>query len=145
MSTVKLRNIIAATIVGGSAFFLSENVWTTASPTSLVTQAEARIGRPWTPLSVAGVARRHYRRAVVASAITGGALAAGYGYGYGYGYPFSSYATGYSNFSYGYGYPNYETPNYGYGYSYPNYGYGYGYRSYGYPYRYASLGWRRWW
>ena len=99
MSTLKLRDIVAATIVGGGAFFVSENVWTTASPTSLVTQAEARIGRPWTPLSVAGVARRHYRRAVVASAITGGALAAGYGYGYGsgygYGYPYSGYATGY--------------------------------------------------
>jgi hypothetical protein len=136
MSTLKSRNIVAAAIVGGGALFVSENVSTITSLSSLVTQAEARIGRPGTALSVAGVARRHYRRAAVAGAVVGGAIAAGYGYGY----PYSGYATGYPDYGYGYGYPNY-----GYGYGYPNYGYGYGYRSYGYPYRYASLGWRRWW
>ena len=136
MSTLKLRNIVAATIVGGGAFFISENVWTTTSPASFVTQAEARIGRPGTALSVAGVARRHDRRAAVAGALVGGAIAAGYGYGYGTGYPYYSYGSSYPY--YGYGYDS------GYGYGYPNYG-TYGYQSYGYPYSYASYGWRRWW
>ena len=83
--------------------------------------AEARVGRPLTPLSVAGVQRRANRRAVYAGA-------AGYGYGSysGYGYP--AYSSGYSypayNYS-GYGYPAYSY-SYNYpGYSYPAYG---GYR-----------------
>jgi hypothetical protein len=38
--------------------------WSEQSGVSLsVESAQARIGRPLTPLSVAGVARRHYRRA----------------------------------------------------------------------------------
>jgi hypothetical protein len=136
----KLRNIVAAIIVGGGGLFVSENMCGTTSPSSFITQAEARLGRPGTPLSVAGVARRHYRRAAVAGAVVGGALAGGYGYGYGYGYeagyPYSSYASS-SYPDYGYGYSNY-------GYSYPSYG-TYGYSSNGYPYSYASYGWRRWW
>jgi hypothetical protein len=136
MSTAKLRNIIAATIVAGAGLFLSENIWTTTSASNLVSQAEARLGRPRTPLSVAGVARRHYRGAAVAGAVAGGALAAGYGYGYGYrtGYPYR-YESSYPYYNYGYS---------NYGYSYPSYG-TYGYSSYGYPYSYASYGWRRWW
>ena len=138
MSTAKLRNIIVGTIVAGAGLFLSENIWTTTSSPNFVSQAEARLGRPGTPLSVAGVARRHYRRAAVAGAVAGGALAGyGYGiggYGYGTGYPYS-YGSGYPD--YGYGYSNY-------GYGYPSYG-TYGYSSYGYPYSYASYGWRRWW
>jgi hypothetical protein len=47
--------------------------WTEQGGVSLsVDSAQARIGRPLTPVSVAGVARRHARRAA-------------YGYGYGYG------------------------------------------------------------
>lgn len=133
MSTAKLRNIIAATIVAGVGLFASDNHWTTTSPSSFVTQAEARLGRPGTPLSVAGVARRHYRRAAVAGAVVAGGLATGYGYGYGSGYPYSSYASS-----------SYPYDGYGYGYGYPNYG-TYGYQSYSYPYSYASYRWRRWW
>ena len=138
MSALQLRNIVAAAIVGGGALFVSENVSTTTSLSSLVTQAEARLGRPGTPLSVAGVARRHYRRAAVAGAVAGGALAAGYGYGYGYGagYPYYGGYTSYSSPYYG--------SSYGYGYGYPSYG-TYGYSSYSYPYTYASYGLRRWW
>jgi len=136
MSTLKLRNIVVATIVASGGLFVSENM-TTSPSQSLVTQAEARIGRPGTALSVAGVARRQYRRAAVAGAIAGGALAAGYGYGYGTGYPYYGY-TSYSSPYYGSSY------GYGYRYSYPSYG-TYGYSSYGYPYSYASYGWRRWW
>jgi hypothetical protein len=58
--------------------------------------AGAIIGRPLTPLSFAGVARRTTRRAVYAGAYSG----YGYRYGYGYGY------------SYGYGYPGYAAPAY---------------------------------
>jgi hypothetical protein len=43
--------------------------------------AEARIGRPLTPMSYAGVARRTTRRAVYAGAAVGAAYG-GYGYGY---------------------------------------------------------------
>ncbi len=39
-----------------------------AAPTSFVAAAYARIGRPATPVSVAGVARRTTRRTVVATA-----------------------------------------------------------------------------
>ncbi len=35
--------------------------------------AQARVGRPLTPLSYAGVARRTHRRAVVGGAVVGGA------------------------------------------------------------------------
>jgi hypothetical protein len=42
-----------------------------------VSKAEARIGRPLTPMSYAGVARRTTRRAVVGTAVVGGAVAAG--------------------------------------------------------------------
>src|SRR5215472_17028642 len=81
--------------------------------------AAAVIGRPLTPMSVAGVHRRAMRRIYgvganlgyhpVARAAAYGVAAAGYGGwgGYGYGYP-----------AHGYGY--------GTGYSYPSYGYGYG-------------------
>jgi hypothetical protein len=43
----------------------------------LVSEAAARIGRPLTPMSYAGVARRTTRRAVVGGAVVGGAVAAG--------------------------------------------------------------------
>jgi len=43
----------------------------------LVSEAEARVGRPLTPMSYAGVARRTTRRAVVGGAVVGGAVAAG--------------------------------------------------------------------
>jgi len=42
-----------------------------------VSEAAARIGRPLTPMSYAGVARRTTRRAVVGGAVVGGAVAAG--------------------------------------------------------------------
>jgi hypothetical protein len=39
-----------------------------------VESAQARVGRPLTPVSVAGVARRTTRRAVVGGAVVGGAV-----------------------------------------------------------------------
>lgn len=73
--------------------------------------ADARVGRPLTPLSVAGVHRRAYRR-TARSAVYGGAIGAGAYYG-GYGYPSYSYSS-YPSYGGGYGYP-------GYSYSYPSY------------------------
>jgi hypothetical protein len=52
----------------------------TAIDGGLVTSAEARVGRPLTPMSYAGVARRTTRRAV---AVGAGAAAAGAYYGSG--------------------------------------------------------------
>ena len=46
-----------------------------------VSDAEARVGRPLTPMSYAGVARRTTRRAVAAGAAVGAAGAAGAYYG----------------------------------------------------------------
>jgi hypothetical protein len=70
-STTLIRLSIA-TIVGGAAFIWSGQL-PLDSQTSLVSSAEARIGRPLTPMSYAGVARRTTRRAVAAGAVVGGA------------------------------------------------------------------------
>jgi hypothetical protein len=62
---------------------LSAGLFWNGAPTvtgSMVTSAEARIGRPLTPMSYAGVARRTTRRAV---AVGAGAAAAGAYYGSG--------------------------------------------------------------
>ncbi len=118
--------------------------------TPTVSKAHAIIGRPLTPLSVAGVHRRAMRRTYgvganlgyhpVARAAAVGAVVAGAGYygaGYGgWGYPAYGYGSGYGGWGYpayaygtGYSYPAY---GYGTGYSYPSYGYGYG-TGYSYP------------
>jgi hypothetical protein len=52
--------------------------WSPAKTLSLsVDKADARIGRPATPMSVAGVNRRVHRRAYVGAAAATGAVAAG--------------------------------------------------------------------
>ena len=61
-STALIRLSIA-TIVGGAALLWSGQL-PLDSQSSLVSSAEARIGRPLTPMSYAGVARRTTRRAV---------------------------------------------------------------------------------
>src|ERR1700757_32950 len=113
----RLRNLALATLAGAAGISVNETVLTT-SPGSLMTQAEARIGRPLTPFSVAGVARRTTRRAVYGS------------YGYGYGYSSYGYGSPYYGSSYGYGSPYYGYSSYSYGSPY------YGYTSYssGSPY-----------
>jgi hypothetical protein len=60
-------------LVFGTALFWTDGVPT--SPGDLVSQAEARVGRPLTPMSYAGVARRTTRRAAAVGAA--GAAAAG--------------------------------------------------------------------
>jgi hypothetical protein len=77
-----------------------------------VTTAQAVIGRPFTPLSVAGVARRTTRRAYRGAYYYGGAAAlagaAAGAYYYGGGYPYQYGASSYYPYQYGhgrYGYP----------------------------------------
>ena len=117
------KGIILGTIVGvalltAAPFSLQ---WSQKAVTLSLDSADARIGRPLTPLSVAGVHRRAYRRAVYGTAAYGvGSYygASGYpGYSYSsYGYPASGYGSYYASA----GYP---------GYSYGSYGYRPGYRA----------------
>lgn len=78
--TVLTRKLIvpaaAAIVLAGGLLWNGE----TSIDKGLVTSAEARIGRPLTPMSYAGVARRTTRRAV---AVGAGAAAAGAYYGSG--------------------------------------------------------------
>jgi len=66
--------------------------WSEQSGISLsIESAQARVGRPLTPVSVAGVARRQYRRAAIGTAAVVGAGAAYYGgAGYTAGSPYYS-------------------------------------------------------
>ena len=63
-------SLAMAVVAGAGCLFISEKVSLT-QPASLVSTADARIGRPLTPLSYAGVARRTTRRAVAAGAVVG--------------------------------------------------------------------------
>ena len=76
-STNRLLRIALSLVTGIGCLFLSENNSLT-KPESLVARAEARIGRPLTPMSYAGVARRTTRRAVVGGAAVGAAAAGAY-------------------------------------------------------------------
>jgi hypothetical protein len=114
-------------IIAGAALLTATPLslqWSQKTVALSVDSADARIGRPLTPLSVAGVHRRAYRRAY-RGAVYGGV--AGYGLGsYSYGYPAYSYSSGY-------GYPASGYGSYSYGYPASGYGsYGYGYPAYGY-------------
>jgi cytochrome c-type biogenesis protein CcmH/NrfG len=77
-----LRLTLAA--AAGFAVLLATDKMPPTHPDILVTTADARIGRPLTPLSYAGVARRTARRgAYAAGAAAAGAAAAGAYYGSG--------------------------------------------------------------
>jgi len=71
MRQVKRWLLTAAVVLCG----VSSSVdWKQADGFSLSMEgAQARVGRPLTPVSVAGVARRNTRRAVVGGAVVGGA------------------------------------------------------------------------
>jgi hypothetical protein len=130
--------------VGATAFFacilcatpLSFRVSPEGNVSLSVDSASAVIGRPLTPLSVAGVNRRAHRRAYR------------HGY-YGYSAPYR-YAYGtYQPYNYGgYGYGAYR-PLFGFGYGTyrPRYGYAYQpYNRYGYYQQpYYGYGTRQWW
>ena len=82
MSRAKRRMMLvaAAAMIGFVALGLNER-WMATGSAGLMTAAEARIGRPLTPLSYAGAARRTVRRgayAAGAAAATGAAAGAYY-------------------------------------------------------------------
>ena len=60
-----------AAAVGGLVMFANDS--SSSNSKSFVQSAEARVGRPLTPVSYAGVARRTTRRAVAVGAATTGA------------------------------------------------------------------------
>ena len=69
---MRLLQFVLVTAAGAGALLGSEQaIRTTTGP--LVSQASAVIGRPLTPLSYAGVARRTTRRAVAVGAAVGAA------------------------------------------------------------------------
>jgi hypothetical protein len=76
------QNLKHAALAGSAFMFaaLFSFGWSEQSGVSLsIEKAEARVGRPLTPVSVAGVARRQYRRAAIGTAAVG-AAAVGAGY-----------------------------------------------------------------
>lgn len=76
ISSRKAAMLVLAATVAAGGLFVGENDWFVNGP---VSSAEARIGRPLTPMSYAGVARRTTRRAVgvgVVGAAAYGAYAA---------------------------------------------------------------------
>jgi hypothetical protein len=90
-----MRKISALGILGVTALLCSAPIsldWSPAKTLSLsVDTADARVGRPLTPMSVAGVNRRVHRRAYYGAAAAG-AAAAGYGYYNSYRRPACGYA-----------------------------------------------------
>lgn len=88
--TGRIARLALATAAGLACLFINDN-WSSTEQSSLITQADARIGQPLTPGSVAGVnrraSRRAYRRgyhgtgegvAVGAAVVAGGAATAAY-------------------------------------------------------------------
>ena len=57
----KVGTLIAASVMGLGVLAIGE-MFSVPGVSSIVTTAEARVGRPLTPVSVAGVARRTVRR-----------------------------------------------------------------------------------
>jgi hypothetical protein len=97
--TLTVSRLALAAAAGVVSLFANDNL-SSIRESSLITQADARVGRPLTPVSVAGVARRTERRAIRRGAVVGGAAvgaaayygADGYGaYGSGYGANYSGY------------------------------------------------------
>jgi hypothetical protein len=115
-------------IIGGAAILTAVPLslqWSQKNAMLSLDSAEARIGRPLTATSIAGVNRRVHRRAY-RRAVYAGAVAAGvgaYGYGSYYGYSSPAYS-GYAPYGFSYAAPygsygsSYAAP-YGYSYAAP--------------------------
>jgi hypothetical protein len=71
----RATKFLLAAVAGFGCLFLTDNPTATRTG-SLLSEAHAVIGRPLTPMSYAGVARRTTRRAVAAGAVVGAAAAA---------------------------------------------------------------------
>jgi hypothetical protein len=75
---MKQFSVAASTFVVAALFSFG---WSEQSGVSLsIEKTEAGVGRPLTPVSVAGVGRRQYRRAAIGTAAAVGATAWGTGY-----------------------------------------------------------------
>ena len=75
MRKIRVKQAVLATIMLACGT-LGSVTWSPSEGLSLsLERAEARVGRPLTPVSVAGVARRTARRAVVGGAVVGAAAA----------------------------------------------------------------------
>ena len=114
-----MKKLSVLGIIGGAALLTAAPAslqWTQKNVALSLDSAEARIGRPGTALSVAGVHRRAYRRAVRRTVYGAGAAAA-------VGYGFGGYYGGYGGYG-GYGYPGYTTAPYNPG---PSFGLGWRY------------------
>jgi hypothetical protein len=73
MRKIGIRQAVLAIAVFAVGWFASPAWLPGEGPSLAVESAQARVGRPLTPVSVAGVARRHTRRAVVGAAAVGAA------------------------------------------------------------------------
>jgi hypothetical protein len=73
MSVSAKRMLLVAAVLGFGIFGSMD--WSQDDGLLSMQSAEARVGRPATPMSVAGVARRTTRRAVVGGAAVGAAAA----------------------------------------------------------------------
>src|SRR5689334_4787392 len=110
-----MKSLSALGLIAAATIFcavpLSLDWSPTKSPSLSVDTADARIGRPLTPGSVAGVNRRVHRRAYRRGAYGTGAYYRPYRTGYG------TYQPSYSGYAYQpYNrYQNYQQPYYGYG------------------------------
>jgi hypothetical protein len=110
MKQMSIEKVAIATMTFACTALLSVG-WSEQRGVSLsVEGAQARIGRPLTPFSVAGVARRQYRRAAYgygAGVVGAGVAAAAIGTAAGYygGYPgyYGAYASGYPGYYGAYG------------------------------------------
>ena len=75
MRKISIRRALLATATLAFGALASIN-WSPSEGLSVaVESAQARVGRPLTPVSVAGVARRTTRRAVVGGAVVGAGVA----------------------------------------------------------------------
>ena len=63
--SMKTLALVASAIAAGAAAFLWNGDLIPSSKSGFVTEAQAIIGRPLTPMSYAGVARRTVRRCAV--------------------------------------------------------------------------------
>jgi hypothetical protein len=74
MRQVSMKQALLATVVAACGV-LGTAGWSPGNGLSVsIESAQARVGRPLTPVSVAGVARRTTRRAVVGGAAVGAAV-----------------------------------------------------------------------
>ena len=146
MKQMSIGKVAIATMTFACTALLSVG-WSEQRGVSLsIESAQARIGRPLTPMSVAGVARRQYRRAaygygagvvgagVAAAAIGTAAATSPWGY-YGGGYP-GYYGGVYANRSYVTGRPTLFPRYYG---GYGTGGYYGSYAAGGYPGYYGGV------